>query len=91
MAMHTKLVIQFRENGARLLVSYELALTSPFQRGHLRPGTDSGKSLDSLVDFKILTELTGFPFHSVRTLVVITLRIPRSHNMGSSAKATLCY
>jgi hypothetical protein len=34
----------------------------------LEPSERRGKESDGLVDFKILLELTAFPFHSVRTL-----------------------
>jgi hypothetical protein len=48
-----------------------------FAEDIFEPGIHSGKPSDDLVDFKILTELTAFPFHSVRTLAG-TLKIPRS-------------
>jgi hypothetical protein len=41
------------------------------------PGIHSAKPLDSLVGFKILMELAGFPFHGARTLAS-TLRITKS-------------
>jgi hypothetical protein len=41
------------------------------------PGIHPDKPWDSLINFKILMELTAFPFHSVQTLA-LTLAILRS-------------
>jgi hypothetical protein len=41
------------------------------------PGGHSGKPSDAVVNLQILTELTEFPFHSVRTLAS-ALKSPRS-------------
>jgi hypothetical protein len=40
------------------------------------PGDHPGKPSDGVIDLQILTELTEFPFHSVRTLAS-ALKIPR--------------
>jgi hypothetical protein len=52
-----------------------------------RDGIERRTLSDGLIDFKILTEHTTFPFHSVRTLAN-TLKITPA--TGSSTKAAIC-
>jgi hypothetical protein len=48
-----------------------------FGEDRFEPGIHTDKNSDSLIDFKILPDLTGFLFHSVWTLAG-TAKIPRS-------------
>jgi hypothetical protein len=75
--LYEKLVTQFHEKAPAYL-----SVTNRLRRIHfgediLEPGIHPGKLLDALIDFKILTELTVFPFHNVRTFAT-TLKIPPS-------------
>jgi hypothetical protein len=58
------------------------SVTDWLQRLHfgeaiLESGIDTGQLPDGFIDFKLFTELTAFPFRSLRT-VAHTLKIPPS-------------
>jgi hypothetical protein len=60
-----KLVARFNENAPA-----DLSVTNWLKRLHLaenifNSGIHPGKPSDSFIDVKILTDLTGFPFHRV--------------------------
>jgi histone-lysine N-methyltransferase SETMAR len=75
--IHEKLVARFDENA----LSYS-SVTNWLRRLQLgedifEAGIHPDKPSDGFIDFEILTGLTAFPFHSVRTLAR-TLKLPRS-------------
>ena len=75
--IYEKLVARFHEEASAYLSVTNWLRRLGFGENILEPGSHPGKPSDGLIDFEILTELTAFRFHSVRTLAR-TLKIPRS-------------
>jgi hypothetical protein len=75
--IYEKLVTSFHDKAPTYLSVTNWLRRLAFGEDIREGGSHPGKPSDDLVDFQILTELTAFPFHSVRTLAR-ALKIPRS-------------
>jgi hypothetical protein len=75
--MHAKHATRFHEKARACSSVMNWLRCFHFGEDIVEPGIHSGKPSDSLLNFKILTDLAVFLFHSARTLVG-TLKIPRS-------------
>jgi hypothetical protein len=76
-AIHAKLVTWFREKAPAYSSLANWCQCLHFGEGIFKLGIHLGKPSSIFVHFTMLTELTAFTFHSVRTLAN-TFKIPRS-------------